>query len=58
MQYQYQYHSMCYILLLYKRKNQPLHQLNNTLSVHEKHLSVSLPLQGCCMAVQNICNLE
>lgn len=49
---------MCYRALLYKKKNQPLYQLHNTLSVYEKHLSVSLSLQGCCMAVQNICNLE
>lgn len=49
---------MCYISLLYKKKSQPLHQLNNALSVYEEHLSVRFSLQSCCMAVQNICNLE
>lgn len=49
---------MCYIQLLYKQKNQPLYQLNYTLSVHKEHLSVCLPLQGRSMAVQDIGNLE
>lgn len=44
--------------LLCGRKEQPLYKLNNTLCVHEEHLSVSLPLQGRCMAVQNICYLQ
>lgn len=49
------------ILILWpfcKSINWPLHKLNNTLGVHEEHLPVCLPLQGCCMIVQNICNLQ
>lgn len=34
-----------------EKKKRPLHQLYNALSVHEENLSVSFPLQGCCMAV-------
>lgn len=46
------------VLQVKKKQNRPLHQLDNTLGVHEEHLSVCFPLQGRRMVVQNICNLE
>lgn len=40
------------------REVRPLHQLDDTLSVHEEHFPVGLLLKGGCVAVQDTGNLK